>query len=126
MRTTHKNVCPPTLKQLEQDIDAQDIITLNLLRAVQLTVDISSHLLISNQAPAPQTMGDSFLGMEKLGVLDSDLALRLRKAVGFRNIAVHNYQNIHWAVVFSIVTERLGDFKAYASAVQAWIDKASS
>lgn len=119
-------MCPPTLKQLEQDIDAQDIITLNLSRAVQLTVDISSHLLISNQAPAPQTMGDSFLGMEKLGVLDSDLALRLRKAVGFRNIAVHNYQNIHWAVVFSIVTERLGDFKAYASAVQAWIDKASS
>ncbi len=119
-------MCPPTLEQLEQDIDAQDIATLNLSRTVQLTVDIISHLLISNQALAPQTMGDSFLGMEKLGVLDSDLAFRLRKAVGFRNIAVHNDENIHWAVAYSIVTERLGDFKAYASAVQAWIDKASS
>ncbi len=40
----------------------------------------------------------------------------MRKAVGFRNLAVHNYDTIEWAVVFAIATERLDDFKMFARA----------
>lgn len=114
--------CPPTIEQLQQDIDAQDIVTLNLSRAVQLAVDISSHIFVSSKAPAPQTMGESFEAMNRLGVLDSELAMHLRKSVGFRKIAVHNYEAINWEVVYSIVTERLDDFTDFARAVQNWLD----
>lgn len=41
-------------------------------------------------------------------------ALQLRKAVGFRNIAVHSYSSIDWAVVQAIVTRHLGDFEDFA------------
>lgn len=116
-----RTVCPQTLRELQEDVDAQDILTLNLSRAVQLSVDISSHILSSTQLPAPQTMGESFAAMETLGVIDADLATDLKKSVGFRNIAVHNYEAINWAVVYSIVTERLGDFTAFAKAIDQWI-----
>lgn len=116
-----KTTCPKTPIELEQNIDAQDIVTLNLSRAVQLSVDISSHILATAQLPAPQTMGESFINMEKIGVLDAALASHLRKSVGFRNIAVHNYEAINWEVVFSIVTERLEDFTAFAKAVDNWL-----
>jgi len=44
--------------------------------------------------------------------------LRLRKAVGFRNILVHDYQRINWVVVFRLCHEGLQDFRAFAR--QMW------
>ena len=42
------------------------------------------------------------------------LAARLKKAVGFRNIAMHNYEAIDWFIVHSIVTHHLKDFVDFA------------
>ena len=116
-----KATCPKTIAELEKDVDAQDIVALNLSRSVQLSVDISSHILATSELPAPQTMGESFVNMERLGVLDAQLAEHLRKSVGFRDIAVHNYEAINWEVVYSIVTERLEDFTAFAKAIDHWL-----
>jgi uncharacterized protein YutE (UPF0331/DUF86 family) len=107
---------PATLEALVTDVDAQDVIVLNLSRAVQLCVDIAMHHLADTDAPVPQTMGQSFEQLALLNVIDPALALRMRKAVGFRNLAVHNYDTIEWAVVFAIATERLDDFKMFARA----------
>ncbi len=41
----------------------------------------------------------------------------MRKAVGFRNIAIHEYEKINWAIVYSIATERLSDFKVFAKII---------
>lgn len=46
----------------------------------------------------------------------------MRKAVGFRNIAVHAYDSIDWEIVYSIATERLQDFKEFARTVSAQLD----
>ena len=46
------------------------------------------------------------------------LAVRLRGAVGFRNIAVHNYDRVDWAIVFAISTRHLDDFREFAAAVR--------
>jgi len=53
----------------------------------------------------------------KLGVLETELAKRLKKSVGFRNLAVHNYEAINWAIVHAIATRHLVDFEAFAKAV---------
>ncbi|MCK5852244.1 DUF86 domain-containing protein [bacterium] len=39
------------------------------------------------------------------------------KAVGFRNIAVHTYQDIDWEIVYSIVTKNLDDFVEFAKQI---------
>ena len=106
--------CPPSLEALEQDIDAQDIVSVNLTRAVQLAVDLAAHILSESSMAPPATMAESFIQLAEAGVIPEDLALRLKSAVGFRNIAVHSYRKIDWAVVFAICTGHLGDFKAFA------------
>ena len=58
LRVTEK--CPVDAASLERDVDAQDIITLNLTRAVQVSVDLAAHLIASRDVPAPNTMGQSF------------------------------------------------------------------
>lgn len=108
--------CPATVEQLKTDIDAQDILSLNLSRAIQLCVDIAAHWLVEEAgAPAPQTMGQAFTGLADAGKLGPALADRLRKAVGFRNIIVHNYEVVDWNIVFTLCRERLIDFREFAS-----------
>ncbi len=43
----------------------------------------------------------------------------MRKAVGFRNTAVHAYQELDWEVVHDIVTRRLGDFADFVREIEA-------
>lgn len=121
-----KSSCPNTLVELQKNIDAQDIVTLNLTRAVQLTVDIGSHIAANTPNPAPATMGESFELLNQLGVIEAGLASRLKKAVGFRNIAVNNYEVINWDVVYHIVTERLVDFTDFVSAINSGLKTRST
>ena len=106
---------PDDLNALLADLDAQDIIALNLTRAVQMSVDIASHWLAENaEATAPKTMGQAFEALAQSGIIDAELAVRMRKSVGFRNVMVHNYDDVNWAIVYAICSKHLGDFRAFA------------
>lgn len=106
--------CPNDPSILISDIDLQDIISLNLSRAVQLCVDIGAHLISCMDLPPPNTMGQTFDQLEQSGLISDSLATNLKKAIGFRNIAVHNYDAINWQIVYSIITNHLLDFTEFA------------
>ena len=115
--------CPTDAATLVADLDLQDIISLNLSRAVQISVDIGAHLIAGMEVPPPDTMGQTFDLLAQEGVLNNELASRLKKAVGFRNITVHNYENINWNIVHSIVKYRLADFSEFAKVVAMRLKK---
>ena len=106
--------CPTDPGKLENDPDLQDIIVLNLTRAVQLCVDIGAHLVSSMQVSPPDTMGETFDVLTKSGIIPEALAIHLKKAVGFRNIADHNYEQINWVIVHTIARDYLDDFSEFA------------
>jgi uncharacterized protein YutE (UPF0331/DUF86 family) len=100
----------------------QDIIALNLQRAVQLCVDLATHVIADTSARVPSTMAENFDILKDLKVISPTLAERMTKAVGFRNIAVHSYQDIDWTIVFQICRHNLTDFQQLAQAVTARLD----
>lgn len=55
-------------------------------------------------------------------MIDAALAQRLKRAVGFRNIAVHNYDAINWHMVHRIARDHLGDFSDFAAAMVRWVE----
>lgn len=111
--------CPADADTLVTDLDLQDIVALNLSRAVQLCVDVGTHLIAGMDVPPPDTMGQTFDILAQSGVLNTALASSLKKAVGFRNIAVHNYEAINWHIVHSIAINHLADFSAFAKVVSS-------
>ena len=113
---------PSSVEALKADIDLQDVLVLNISRAVQICVDLATHLLSNLPLPPPDTMGAAFEQLAEAGILEANLSLRMRKAVGFRNIAVHAYDTIDWEIVYAIATERLPDFKDFARTVSAQLD----
>ncbi len=104
---------PESIETLKIDYDIQDIISLNLERAIQLCVDIGSYLLAESEQTPPNTMGEVFTELALAGLIPESLSFRLRRAVGFRNISVHEYQSIDWEIVFSIIHRNLDDFKEF-------------
>lgn len=109
--------CPADANVLARDAGLLHTVSLKLTRAVQFCVDTGAHLISGLDAHAPGTMGETFDTLATAGILYAPLTQRLRKAVGFRNIAVHNYEAINWHVVHAIATDHLADFTDFARAV---------
>ena len=108
---------PTSVETLQNDFDAQDIISLNIQRAVQISVDIAAHILAEQLHEQTSTMAETFLALSRHGLLDSQLASRLAKAVGFRNIAVHEYNTLDMNILYSIITKEIGCFYEFSDAV---------
>ena len=111
--------CPSDPASLSQDPDLQDIVTLNLSRAVQLCVDLGAHLIADLEVPPPDTMGHTFDVLVHADVISERLARQLKKAVGFRNIAVHHYEEIDWIIVHDIAQHHICDFNEFAKVIAA-------
>jgi uncharacterized protein YutE (UPF0331/DUF86 family) len=109
--------CPHNPEALAGDLDLQDILSLNLTRAIQLCVDIGAHLIVDMDVSPPNTMGQTFDTLAKAGVIHGALAIRLKKAVGFRNIAVHHYEEIDWTIVHAIACHHRDDFTEFAKGI---------
>ena len=70
---------PSEIERLTKDPDIQDILVLNLTRAVQLCVDIGSHIVSASGETAPATMGDVFITLNKLGVITMTTCEAMKK-----------------------------------------------
>lgn len=114
--------CPTDATELKTNIDLQDVIVLNLSRAVQLCVDIAAHSLTSSSQPVPNTMSETFQRLAEQHLISPYLADRLKKSVGFRNLAVHNYHDLNWDIVFAVASKHLEDFKEFAKNISANAD----
>jgi uncharacterized protein YutE (UPF0331/DUF86 family) len=108
---------PSSVNDLIADLDVQDILSINLERAVQISVDIGAHIIADLQVPPPKTMGEVFNILASQGIIPSDTAETLRKAVGFRNLSVHAYEQVDWERVFNIIHDQLEIFRHFAQKI---------
>ena len=96
-----------------EDVDVNDVFVLYLQRAVQACIDLAHHLTAGRPLGLPSTLADAFTLLERGAGLDSELATRMRSMVGFRNIAVHEYQALDPAILKAILTGHLDDLRAF-------------
>ena len=95
----------------------QDDVLLNIQRACEAALDMGQHLVRRERLGLPQSGRDVFELLSRGGWIDQALAESLKKMVGFRNIAVHDYQSLQLPIAVSIITEHLQDFLRYTEIV---------
>lgn len=98
-------------------IDVEDIASLNLQRAIQAAIDLANHVASSEAYGTPDSTAGVFTLLQQKGVIDAELAGRLRRMVGFRNIAVHEYQTVDPAILEAILERHLGDLRTLGAQV---------
>lgn len=115
-----KSRCPATLEELTADRDALDLVSFNLMLAVQACSDIASHLIADEGWPAATTLAGAFTRMRDQGVLTRETATALGRAVGLRNVVAHGYAGINPAMVHAAATHGVRDLEAFAREVARW------
>lgn len=102
----------------------QDAAVLNVTRACEQSIDLANYLIKRGKMGVPTSSGESFtlLAAEKL--IPLELADRLKRMVGFRNIAVHEYQQPNIDIVIDVIEHRLNDLLTLTDAAMASVDSA--
>lgn len=95
----------------------QDAIVLNLQRACETAIDLAMYVVNQRRLGVPQESRDAFTLLQTASILLPDLATRMQKMVGFRNIAVHEYTRLNLDVVHAIITKQLDDFRTFSSTI---------
>lgn len=99
------------------DMTRQDAAILNIQRACEAALDIGHHLIRRERLGVPQSARDVFDLLAQASWIDMALANALKRMVGFRNIAVHNYRALQLPITVAIIEKHLDDFLAYSQKI---------
>ena len=99
------------------DFTRQDAAILNVQRACEAALDMAQHIARREQLGVPQGARDVFELLARSGWIDQALADALKRMVGFRNIAVHDYQSLQLAITVNVITLHLPEFLRFTELV---------
>jgi uncharacterized protein YutE (UPF0331/DUF86 family) len=101
------------------DFTKQDSIILNIQRACEASIDIAMHLVSEKKLGVPKASREAFKLLQEAGIIDEALAKTLINMVGFRNIAVHDYQALELDILKAILDKHINDFKLFTKFILA-------
>jgi uncharacterized protein YutE (UPF0331/DUF86 family) len=102
-----------TESNLYQNLTTQDSILLNLQRACEVSIDLAMHVVRKRKLGVPQDSREAFDLLQTHALLDKPLATAMKRMVGFRNVAIHEYGKLNLDIVKSIITTKLDDILTF-------------
>lgn len=85
--------------------------------ACECVLDIAHHVIADAGFDLPATYRDTMDVLQREGLIDEELATRLKDWMGFRNVLVHLYIEIDHARTYRAIQEDLGDLERFAGAM---------
>ena len=98
----------------ETNFSRQDAAVMNIQRACEAALDMGNHIIRRERLGLPQSARDVFEILAQAKWIDQALANSLKRMVGFRNIAVHDYQKLLMPITVKVITEHLVEFLQYS------------
>lgn len=105
------------IETLKNDLDIQDIVLHNLQVAIQGCIDIGSHIISDEGWGIAGSLSEIFYILQDKGVIGTDFTDRMVSMVGFRNILIHEYEDVNLDIVYNILHEHLRDIDEFLMAV---------
>ena len=88
----------------------QDAAILNIQRACEAALDMGHHIIRRESLGLPQSSRDVFDLLATAHWIEPQLAQSMKHMVGFRNIAVHEYQTLQLPITVNIIERHLDEF----------------
>ena len=99
------------------DYRRMDSIVLNLQRSCELVTDIAMYVVSSRKLGIPQEKREAFELLQKNGLISKEMSDNMKKMIGFRNIAVHDYKNIDEEILKDVIENHLEDLLEFARSI---------
>ena len=90
-----------------------DALTLNVERACQACIDLAMHVVATQRLGIPQSSGEAFTLLQKNNIISPEIEKAMRAMTGFRNIAVHQYQEVESDVLHHIAKSAWKDLRLF-------------
>jgi uncharacterized protein YutE (UPF0331/DUF86 family) len=107
----------PSEIPFDKDHMKQDAIAVNLQRAAEQAIDLANHVIKKRKLGLPKESRESFDILAEAGVIPRALADKLKGMVGFRNILVHQYEDLDVKIMVDVIEHRLGDLVDFTNHV---------
>ena len=105
------------LQTFLKDIDCQESILFNLQMAIQNCIDVAAHIISEEGFGVAGSTNEMFYLLEENGYLDTDLTEKMVKAVGFRNLIVHEYGKVELKQLFEVAQNNIEDLNEYLRSI---------
>ncbi len=114
-----------TEERFYESKDIQDLLVFRLEQAVEQAIDIATHLVSAKGLPRPGTLKELFGALGKAKILPEETTEAMTKAVGFRNIAVHEYDDVKLDIkkVYRDYNDDIRDMKKFCAEVVEFLEK---
>ncbi len=113
--------CPADAEALASDRDALELVSFNLILAIQAALDVASHVIADEGWPAAATLAESFVRLHEHQVISAETLAGVRPAARLRNILAHMYSSVDPARVHLAATSGLEVLERFAAEVGTWV-----
>lgn len=103
------------------DYTKQDSIILNIQRAIEASIDIAMHIVSYKKLGIPQSSRDAFEVLEHNGIITNETLKKIKSMIGFRNVAVHDYQKLNLEILQKVLENHLEDFDEFLYEINKFI-----
>lgn len=110
-----------TIQGYKADWKTQRIVERTLQMMIETCTDIANHIISDTNSRPPATYADTFSVLLENGIISSELSGSMEKMVKFRNIIVHQYEEVDAEIVVVILQKHLADFKEFKEAVLGYL-----
>ncbi len=114
---------PADPADLVASTDGSDAVVLHLWLAVQLVIDLATALCVRLGLGVPESYRDAFRRLATAGHLEMELADRLARAAGFRNVVAHAYEGLDMARVHAAARNGPADLLAFLRVARDLVER---
>ena len=99
------------------DYSRQDAAILNITRACEQAIDLANHVIKHYKLGIPNSSAESFELLVVKNIIPILTGNKMRKMVGFRNTAIHQYQGLNLEIVKSVIVYGLDDLLDFTQSI---------
>ncbi len=103
------------------DWKVQRIVERTLQMMIETCADIAAHIVAEEGLRIGQSVADTFRALGDARIVPPELVPRLVAMAGFRNLVVHQYDDVDPTVVVGVLRRHLGDFERFGAAIQRFL-----
>ena len=105
------------LRTFLKNIDIQESVLFNIQMAIQNCIDIAAHIISDEGFGVPGSTNEMFYLLEENGYLDNEITEKMVKAVGLRNLVVHEYSKIDLERIFEVTQKDITDLNEFLKSI---------
>lgn len=106
-----------SLHDFLEDLDRQESILFNLQMAIQNCIDMAAHIVSEEGLGVAGSTSELFYLLEDHGIIERELTEKMVRAMGFRNLVVHEYGKVDLEIVFRASHDDVNDLREFVKAL---------